>query len=79
MRFPDDRSPLNSVELRPIAWFLCERETISLEALPHWVCVNWAWGFLYLKIEKFVGFATFTFHVFDRYEIHIQDVFVDFI
>ena len=31
------------------------------------------WGFPYLKIEKFVGFTTFPFHVFDRYDIHIQD------
>ena len=26
-----------------------------------------------LKIEKFVGFTIFPFHVFDRYEIRIQD------
>ena len=31
------------------------------------------WGFPYLKIEKFVGFAKNPFHVFDRYEILIQD------
>ena len=31
------------------------------------------WGFPYLKIKKFVGFTKFPFHVFDRYEIHIQD------
>ena len=30
------------------------------------------WGFPCLKIEKFAGFAKFPFHVFDRYEIHIQ-------
>ena len=36
------------------------------------------WGFPDLKIEKFVGFTRFPFHVFDRYEIHI-DVLGDFI
>ena len=30
------------------------------------------WGFPYLKIHNFGGFTTFIFHVFDRYEIHIQ-------
>ena len=29
-------------------------------------------GFPYLKIDKFGGFTKFIFHVFDRYEIHIQ-------
>ena len=32
------------------------------------------WGFPYRKIKK----HTFSFHIFDRYEIHIQ-AFVDFI
>ena len=31
-----------------------------------------------MKIEKFLGFTKFPFHVFDRYEINIQN-FVDFI
>ena len=30
------------------------------------------WGFPDLKMEKFVGFTTLPFHVFDRYEIHMQ-------
>ena len=34
-----------------------------------WGC----WGFPYMKIEKFVGFTKFPFHVFDKYEIHMQD------
>ena len=32
------------------------------------------WGFPYLKRKKLVGYTTFPFHIFDRYEIHIQTV-----
>ena len=35
-------------------------------------------GFPYLKMEKLVGFTELPFHVFDRYEIHVQ-AFVNFI
>ena len=38
---------------------------------PYYRLFNIAW-FPSLKIEKFLGIAKFTFHVFDRYEIHIQ-------
>ena len=30
------------------------------------------WAFPYLKIHEYGGFTKFPFHVFDRYEIHIQ-------
>ena len=36
------------------------------------------WMIPCLETEKFPGFNKFTFHVFDRYGIHIQ-AFVDFI
>ena len=40
---------------------------------PHWKSL-----FLYAKINMFVGFTKFLFHIFLRYEIHIQ-AFWDFI
>ena len=40
-------------------------------SFPYFRLVSVGW-FPSLKIEKFIGFTTFPFHVFDRYEIHIQ-------
>ena len=34
--------------------------------------VEGCWGFTHLKIEKLVRITIFSFHVFDRNEIHIQ-------
>ena len=40
--------------------------------------VEGCWGFPYLKITKFVGFIKLPFHVFDRYEIHMETLFNQF-
>ena len=60
----------------------CPPTSASYGTTPIWCrggnrYVEGCWGFRYLKIEKFVGFTKCPFHVFDRYEMHIQD-FEDF-